>query len=99
MRSRFRRGGGETAFMLGEGVSVERVLPRQVLGMNKGLSAGDPRSELSRRFPCFAIAIIGVAGHGKISLGQLRPLPPVAPGDARAEPDAVSAGRRAEYSR
>ena len=41
IRARFRRGGGEAAFMLGEGVGVERVLARQVLRMDEGLGAGD----------------------------------------------------------
>ena len=99
IRSRFRRGGGEAAFMLGEGVGVERVLARQVLRMNESLGAGDPRSKLRRRFARFALAVIGVAGRGEISLRQLGPLRPLASRDARAEPDAVSAWRRAEYSR
>ena len=97
--SRFRRSGGESALMLGDGVGVERVLARQVLHVHKCLGAGDPRSKLGRRFARFALAIIGVAGRGKISLRQLGPIRPLAPGDARAEPDAVSAGRRAKYSR
>ena len=97
--SRFRRSRGEPTLMLGEGVGVERVLARQVLHVNKSLGAGDPRSKLGRRFARFALAIIGVAGRGKISLRQLGPIRPLAPGDARAEPHAVSAGRRAEYSR
>src|SRR6185437_16933412 len=48
--SRFRRGGGETALMLGEGVGVERILPRQVLRMDKSLGAGDPFPKVRRRF-------------------------------------------------
>ena len=61
IRSRFRRGGGETAFMLGEGVGVERILSWQVLRMNEGLGARDPRSKLRRRFSRFALAVIGMA--------------------------------------
>src|SRR6516164_2481260 len=91
--------GGETPFVLSERVGVERVLPRQVLRVNKGLGAGDPRSELRRSLPRFALALIGVARGGEVSLRQLRPFRPRASGDARAEPDAVSAGRCAEYPR
>ena len=96
---RFRRRGGEAAFMLGESVGVERILSGQVLHMNEGLGAGDPRSKLRRRFARVALAIIGVAGRGKISLRKLGPIRPLAPGDTRAEPDTISAGRRAKYSR
>ena len=45
-----RRRRGEAAFMLGEGVGVERVLPRQVLRVNEGLGAGDTGAERRRRF-------------------------------------------------
>ena len=96
---RFRRRGGEAALMLGEGVGVERVLAGQVLRMNEGLGAGDPRSKLRRCFARVALAIIGVAGRGKISLRQFGALRPLASRDARAEPDAIGAGRRAKYSR
>jgi hypothetical protein len=98
-RSRFGRRGRESAFMLGEGVRVERVLPRQVLPVNKSLGAGDPHSKLRRGFPCFALAIIGMARRSQISLAQFGALRPVASRNARPEPDAVSAGRGAEYAR
>ena len=62
MRSRFRRSRGEPAFMLGEGVGVERVLARQVLRMNKSLRAGDSRSKLRRGFARLAFAVVGMAG-------------------------------------
>ena len=97
IRARFRRGGGEAALMLGEGVRVERVLARKILGMDKGLGAGDALPELESRFPPFAIAIIGVAGRGKISLRQLRPLRPIAFGDPPSESDAVGARRGAKH--
>ena len=70
--------------MLGEGVGVERVLSGQILRMNEGLGAGDPRAKRRRRFARFALAVIGVAGRGEISLRQLGPLRPLAPRDARA---------------
>ena len=92
IRSRFRRGGGEPAFVLGEGVGVERVLARQVLHMNESLGAGDPRSKLRRRFARFALAVIGVAGRGEISLRQFGALRPVASRNARAKPDAIAPG-------
>src|SRR5580704_16746012 len=96
---RFRRRGGEAALMLGESVGVERVLAGQVLHMNEGLGAGDPRSKLGRGFARVALAVIGVAGRGKISLRKLGPIRPLAPGDTRAEPDTIAAWRRAKYSR
>src|ERR1700722_1094455 len=98
-RSRFRRCRGEPAFMFGECVGVERVLARQVLRMNESLGAGDPRSKLGRRFARLAFALIGMTGCGEISLRQFGPFRPLASRDARAEPDAVSAGRGAEDSR
>ncbi len=97
--SRFRRRSGEPTFMFGEGVGIKRVLPRQVLRVNESLGAGDPRSKLGRRFARFALAVIGMAGRGEISLRQLGSIRPLAAGDARTEPHAISAGRRAEYSR
>src|SRR5580704_13802699 len=96
---RFRRRGGEAALMLGEGVGVERVLAGQVLRMNESLGAGDPRSKLGRGFARVALAVIGVAGRGKISLRKLGPSRPLAPADTRAEPDTISAGRCAKYAR
>src|SRR5580704_7668783 len=99
VRSRFRRRGGEAALMLGESVGVERILSGQVLHMNEGLGAGDPRSKLGRRFARFALAIIGMAGRGKISLRELGPIRPLAAGDTCAEPDTIAAWRRAKYSR
>ena len=57
-----------------------------------------PAPKLARRFARFAFAVIGVAGRGKISLGQLGALRQSPSRDARAEPDAVGAGRRAEKS-
>ena len=99
VRSRFRRRRGEPPFMLGESVGVERVLAGQVLRMNESLGASDLGPKLSRRFSGFALAVIGVAGRGKISLRQLRPFRPLASGDTRAEPDAVIARRRPEYAR
>ena len=94
----FRRRGGEAALMLGESVGVERILSGQVLHMNEGLGAGDPRSKLGCRFARFALAIISMAGRGKICLRQLGPIRPVASRNARSEPHAVAAWRRAEYS-
>src|ERR1700722_14734844 len=99
VRSRFYRRGGEPPFMLGESVGVERVLAGQVLRVNEGLGASDLGLELSRRFARLALAIVGVAGRGEISLRQLRPLSPFASRNARAEPDAIAARRRAKYSR
>src|SRR6185437_5332080 len=97
--SRFRRGGGEPALMLGEGVGVERILPRQVLRMDKGLGAGDAHPELRPRLSRAALAVISVTGRGEIGLRELRSLRPLAPGDARAETHAIGAGGRAEYAR
>ena len=64
IRPRLGRRGGEAAFMLGEGVRVERILTRQVLRVDKGLGAGDAGAEGGRRLTPFALAIIGVAGRG-----------------------------------
>src|SRR5580692_9323594 len=50
-------------------------------------------------FARVALAVIGVAGRGKISLRKLGPIRPLAPGDTRAEPDTIAAWRRAKYSR
>ena len=99
MRSHFRRCRGEPAFMFGAGVGVERVLAGQVLRMNEGLGAGDPRSKLRRRFVRFALAIIGVAGRGEIGLRKFGPIRPLTPRDTRAEPNAIAAWRRAEDAR
>ena len=85
--------------MLGEGVGIERVLSGQILHMNEGLGAGDPRPEVSRRFARVAFAVISVAGCRQIGLPQFGPLLPVASRNAGAESDAISAGRRAEYAR
>jgi hypothetical protein len=70
--------------MLGKGVGVKRILPGQVLGMNKGLGARDSRSKLSGSFAHFTLAVVGVAGCGKISLRQVGALRPVATRNARA---------------
>src|SRR5436309_10107979 len=97
--SHFRRRCGEAAFMLGESVRFEGVLTRQVLRMHKSLGAGDPGPKLGRRFARLALAIIRMAARGKICLRQLGPLRPLAPCNARAEPNAIAALRRAKYSR
>ena len=99
IRARFRRGGGKAALMLGESVRVERVLARKILGVDKGLGAGDALPELESRFPPFAVAVIGVAGRCKISLRQLRPISPIAFGNPPPESDAVGARRRPEHPR
>ena len=98
-RSDLGRGRSESAFMLGECVGVERVLPGQVLRVNESLGAGDPGSKLGCRFPRLALAVVCVAGRGEISLRQLGALGPLASRDARAQAHAVAAGRRAEYPR
>src|ERR1700722_6721044 len=95
----FRCSRGEAAFVLGKSVGVERVLAWQVLHMNESLGAGDLCLKLSRRFPGFTIAIIGMARRGEISLRQLGSLGPFASRNARAQADAVAPRRRAEYSR
>ncbi len=92
-----RRRRGEAAFMLGEGVGVERVLPRQVLRVNEGLGAGDTGAERRRRFQRIALAVVSVAGRGKISLRQIRALGPVASRDTRSQANPVCARRRAEH--
>ena len=94
-----RRRGGEPAFMLGEGVGVERVLARQVLRMHEGLRGGDAGAERRARLPRFALALVSMAGRGEIGLRQLRPFRPLTLGDAPSEPDPIGARRRAEHPR
>ena len=65
---------GEPALMLGEGVGVERVLPRQILGVDERVRAGDALAERRRRLLPLAVAVIGMAGRGQIGLRQIRPL-------------------------
>ncbi len=90
-------GSGKTAFMRGEGVGVEHVLPREILHMDEGVGAAHPAGEIfRRRRKRIAFDAIGVVASGEVFFRQFGAVAPVGRGELRRQVHAIGARRRAK---